>query len=120
LRVSTASADSPVLRIRITLSPEGLLSRFEAEGHAGKTARGTNIACAGVTTLLRTAGRICAARGILSAGAAGEPGDMSLFVDPAADGEWLRGVTDFLLQGVKDLQREFPGEIALRVETTEV
>jgi len=45
---------------------------------------------------------------------------MSLVIDPAANGEWLRGVTDFLLQGVRDLQREFPKEIALRVETTEV
>jgi len=45
---------------------------------------------------------------------------MSLSVNRDADGEWLRGVTDFLLQGVRDLQREFPGDIALRVETTEV
>jgi uncharacterized protein YsxB (DUF464 family) len=108
------------VRVLLALSPEGLLSRFVAEGHAGTTARGANIACAGVTTLLRTAGRLCAARGILAAGAAGEPGEMSLTVAPGADGEWLRGVTDFLLQGVRDLQREFPREIALRVETTEV
>jgi uncharacterized protein YsxB (DUF464 family) len=91
-----------------------------AEGHAGTAARGANVTCAGVTALLRTAGRVCAAKGILAAGAAGEPGVMSLSVDRTADGEWLRGVTDFLLQGVRDLQREFPGDIALRVETTEV
>jgi hypothetical protein len=38
----------------------------------------------------------------------------------APEGGWLRGVTDFLLRGVKDLQEEFPKEIALRLEMTEV
>ena len=102
------------------MSPEGLLSRFEADGHAGVAARGANVACAGATALLRTAGRLCAERGIVAAGAADRPGQMTLAVVPGAGGEWLRGVTDFLLQGVRDLQREFPREIALRVETTEV
>jgi hypothetical protein len=34
-------------------------------------------------------------------------------------GGWLRGVTDFLLRGMSDLQKEFPEKVALRVETTE-
>ena len=38
---------------------------------------------------------------------------------PAANDEWLRGVTDFLVRGMSDLQREYPDQIALRVGTTE-
>ena len=111
-----------MVRILVALSPDGLLRRFEAEGHAGAEAWGQNIACAAVTAMLRTAGRLCAERGITLAGGAGEPGEMRLILSAGAAPEagWLRGVTDFLLRGVKDLQDEFPEEIALRVEMTEV
>jgi uncharacterized protein YsxB (DUF464 family) len=109
------------VRIILEVSPRGLLRRFEADGHAGEKARGGNIACAALTTLLRTTGRLCAERGLMQAGAAEKPGEMSLIVRPgAADDAWLKGVTDFLLQGVQDLQAEFSKEITLRVETTEV
>ena len=113
------------MRILIALSPDGLLRRFEAVGHAGAAVRGHNVACAAVTTLLRTTGRLCVERGITlagGAGGAGEPGEMRLILSAGAapEGGWLRGVTDFLLRGVKDLQEEFPKEIALRLEMTEV
>ena len=85
-------------------------------------AAGRNIACAAATVLLRTAGSVCAGRGIMAAGGAEAPGAMKLELSPVADadGAWLRGITDFLQRGVKDLQDEFPREITLRVETTEV
>ncbi len=46
---------------------------------------------------------------------------MRLVVTPGAPAEtgWLRGVTDYLVRGMTDLQTEFPKEIALRVEMTE-
>jgi hypothetical protein len=46
---------------------------------------------------------------------------MRLVVSPDACSEtgWLRGVTDYLVRGMKDLQDEFPKEIVLRVEITE-
>ena len=111
-----------MVRILIALSPDRLMRRFEAEGHAGAALRGQNIPCAAVTTLLRTAGRLCAERGLAVSGGAGEPGEMRLILSSGAtsEGEWLRGMTDFLLRGVRDLQDEFPKEIALRVEMTEV
>jgi hypothetical protein len=54
-------------------------------------------------------------------GGAGMPGEMRLVVSPDASSEngWLRGVTDYLVRGMKDLQDEFPREIILRVEMTE-
>ena len=102
------------------MSPDGLLRRFEAEGHAGMTAAGRNIACAAVSVLLRTAGRVCVQRGLAVEGGAGKPGEMRLVVSPGSDSSgWLRGVTDFLLRGVTDLKDEFPKEVVLRVEMTE-
>lgn len=109
------------MSILIALSPDGLLRRFEAEGHAGAKAAGSNIACAAVSMLLRTAGRLCAERGLAREGGAGYPGEMHLVVspEPGPGSGWLRGVTDFVLRGVKDLKDEFPNEIVLRVEMTE-
>ena len=109
------------MRIFLAVSPDGLLRRFEAEGHAGTNMAGSNIACAAVTILLRTAGRVCTQRGLAVEGGAGGPGEMRLVVSPetGAGSGWLRGVTDFLLRGVHDLKDEFPKEIVLRVEMTE-
>jgi uncharacterized protein YsxB (DUF464 family) len=109
------------VRILLAVSPDGLLRRFEAEGHAGAKAAGSNIACAAVSMLLRTAGRLCAERGLALDGGAGNPGEMRLVLspEPGTGSGWLRGVTDFLLRGVKDLEDEFPKEIVLRVEMTE-
>lgn len=104
------------------MSQDGLLLRFEADGHPGNEPRGRNIACAAATTLLRTAGKLCAERALVREGGAGKPGELRLVVAPVPDGEraWLKGVTDFLLKGVKDLQDEFPREIRLLLEVREV
>ena len=109
------------MRIDLRVSPDGLLRRFEARGHAGTVRSGGNIACAAATALLRTAGRVCAEHGLPYDGGAGTQGEMRLVVTPEAVSEmgWLRGVTDFLVRGMKDLQNEFPEEIILRVEMTE-
>jgi uncharacterized protein YsxB (DUF464 family) len=110
------------VRIRLVVSPEGLLRGFEAEGHAGSVARGSNIACAAATALLRTAAGLCAGRGIVRSGGAAAPGQLHCELaspSPAARG-WLEGVSDFLIKGVNDLRDEFPGEIAVQVERTEV
>jgi uncharacterized protein YsxB (DUF464 family) len=109
------------LRVDLQVSPEGLLRRVEAKGHAGAVRSGGNIACAAATVLLRTAGRVCAEHGVPHEGGAGTPGEIRLVVTPGASTEigWLRGVTDYLVRGMTDLQDEFPKEIAVRVEMTE-
>ncbi len=108
-----------MLSVLLAVSRNKLLRRFEAKGHAGADA-GRNVACAAATILLRTAGRECSARGIVADGSAPGPGEMAMVLSgPAANDEWLRGVTDFLVRGMSDLQREYPDQIALRVETTE-
>ena len=109
-----------MLHVRLELSKEGLLKRFDAQGHAGDDL-GKNVVCAAATVLLRTAGRECLARGIVAGGNAARPGEMAMVLRDTGDdrGGWLRGVTDFLLRGMSDLQKEFPEKVALRVETTE-
>jgi uncharacterized protein YsxB (DUF464 family) len=104
------------------MSPRGHLQGFAAEGHAGASTAGRNTACAAATSLLRTAGMLCADRGLVEAGGAAEPGIMSMRLAAVGDRDqaWLRGVTDFLLRGLNDLAREFPREILVRTEQTEV
>ncbi len=104
------------------MSRDGLLESYDAAGHAGESPRGANIACAAVTALLRTAGKLCESRGLVQDGGGGKRGELRLIVAPVPDAEreWLRGVTDFLLRGVHDLQDEFPREIQLLLEVREV
>lgn len=104
------------------LSPRGILRGFDADGHAGADEVGRNIACAAATSLLRTAGKLCAERALVKAGGASAPGEMRLVLQAAANADdgWLKGMTDFLLRGLKDLAQEFPREIVVRTETTEV
>ena len=107
-----------MLSVRLSVSSAGLLRRFEAQGHAGADL-GKNIACAAATALLRTAERACRERGFVAQRLAAHPGQMSMVLGdlPESRTGWLRGVTDFLLRGMSDLQTEFPDQIVLRVET---
>ncbi len=109
-----------MLQVRLFLSKDGLLKRFDAQGHAGADL-GKNVACAAATVLLRTAGRECAARGIVAGANAAQPGEMAMVLTDRGEdrGGWLRGVTDFLVRGMSDLEREFPDKVVLHVETTE-
>jgi len=122
LHERTGSAVAPVLRIRLVMSRKGYLQAFEADGHAGAAGAGRNTACAAATSLLRTAGKLCADRGLVESGGAVRAGEMSMRLGAVSveDAAWLRGVTDFLLRGLDDLAREFPHQIVVRAEQTEV
>jgi hypothetical protein len=58
----------------------------------------------------------------VTGGGAAAPGEMKLLLAPGAEADdgWLGGMTDFLLRGLNDLAREYPREIVVRTETTEV
>jgi hypothetical protein len=69
--------------------------------------------------MLRTAARVLySVDGLVTTGAADTPGEMRLELsrDAKTGREWLRGVTDFLLRGLRDLEAEFPREIDLSVK----
>jgi uncharacterized protein YsxB (DUF464 family) len=77
---------------------------------------GANIACAAATTLLRTAARVLSSSDEFAVqGSADAPGELCVRVSSRrkTGTERLRGITDFLLRGLRDLEAEFPREIAI-------
>lgn len=118
-----------VIRCLIRLDAVGCLEGFEASGHAlsAKADRdggqGVDLACAAVTILLRTAGRLLHRHpGLRTAGGAPRGGEMLLEVGAVPDDArgWLQGATDFLLTGLRDIQSEYPQslEIVIRRKGT--
>jgi uncharacterized protein YsxB (DUF464 family) len=109
-----------LVTVALELEADGCLAGFMADGHAGGPP-GTNIACAAVTALLRTAARTVSGAGLAAGGGAESPGAMRLAVGPAAGSrrDWLRGVTDTLLRGLADVAAEAPGEVEVRITRVE-
>lgn len=107
-----------MIRVQVSLYPDGCLKRFAASGHARAGREGQDIICAAVTALLRTCARLLSGQPDLKvSGNAPEPGEMQLFLhDPPGDRlEWIRGITDFLLSGVQDLKAEFPEKLEIEI-----
>ncbi len=107
-----------MIRLSIVLDRRGCLSSFTADGHAGGAAAGQDIVCAAATALLRTAARsVLAVPGIGAEADAPAPGAMRLTVLRCEGRQrpWLRGVTDFLLTGLADLQAEYPQRVEMIV-----
>ena len=104
---------------RIQLDENGCIRYAEADGHAGGALKGANVACAGVTVLMRTAARLLEGDDeIRLNGEAPHPGSLFFRVDRYPEGKTdrLRGITQFLCLGLRDLQEDFPGEIEVRIE----
>ena len=107
-----------MIRLRVRLRPDGCLESCLAEGHSGLGGSGSDIVCAAVTVLLRTAGRLLEEDPRLRVGgAAPRPGALRLeLAEPPAERlERVRGVTDFLLRGLRDLAADYPRRVALDI-----
>lgn len=108
-----------VVRVRVVLAPGGWLEEVSASGHAGDQPAGSNLACAAVTVLVRTAYETLAQYdGVDIAGEAPEPGQLAFRLRrySGADAGRLLGVRDFLLAGLSGIEREFPGAVDVSVE----
>lgn len=105
--------------VTVTLSDEKVIETIRAVGHAGLSLRGTDIACAAFTVLLRTFLRtVEAAPGVV----------WSVREDVSEAFEWrasrvslagaavYRGWCEFLLRGLEDLQGEIPQAVQLHYE----
>lgn len=78
-----------------------------------------SVPCAAVSGLVGAAGRtLINAPGCRIDGSAPEPGFLELTVVRVRPGRgrWLRGVTDLLVQGLRDVATEFPGVVQLIIE----
>ena len=107
-----------MMSVSVSLSPDGCLERLEASGHAAGGPRGSNLACAAATALLRAAAEVLSGRaGVRCTGQAPAEGNLTLVVHSVAPeaGEWTRGVTDFLVQGCRRLQGESEGGLTVRI-----
>ncbi len=78
-----------------------------------------NPVCGIISLMARSVARVTAARpGWTVDGNALEPGNLSLVINerPEDTDEWLRGVTDTLLQALADVAGEYPGSVSVHIE----
>ena len=98
------------------------LVNLDVNGHAGYREAGVDIVCSAVSILARTIGRIllfelknnCEST-------SGERGSLKLKVYKIPDGkrEWMKGVTEFLLKGLSDLEKDYPAFIKFEITINE-
>ncbi len=104
-----------MVRVKATVQ-SGVFEEITAHGHAADRNTGANIPCAAVSALLRTAARLLELEeGVSIDGTAEKPGEFRLQLTSINDDklEWLRGVTDYLIIGLKTIEQDFPDEITL-------
>jgi uncharacterized protein len=107
-----------MIRARIVLEAGGSLLSFRASGHAASGTGGADLVCAAFSALARTAYRALEGqRGIELRGTAPEPGSLSFDVIRQPDRpERAGGIADFLVAGIGDLARDYPGEVEFVLE----
>jgi uncharacterized protein len=107
-----------MIRASVVLDADAALRSFKASGHAEAGDSGYDLVCAAFTILARTAYRALEAQpGIAMKGRATEPGSLSFdVVAKATSAERAAGVADFLVVGIGDLAREYPGKVELAVK----
>ena len=101
-----------MIEIMIAVNLYGNLKSLKAEGHSISAAKGSNIICAAVSAQLRSVVRVISScNGCKSQVTADHDGFLELSVD-TGDGEnrWLTGVTDVLLAGLMEVERDNPRE----------
>jgi uncharacterized protein YsxB (DUF464 family) len=111
-----------VIRIVVELDNRGLLRSLAADGHAAMLQESGSIPCAAVSALVGTAARLIEARdGIVHSGGASAAGSLNLTIHSAGRRErpWLQGVTDYVVAGLQDVEREYPAECRVEIRTKE-
>ncbi len=111
-----------MIRVRLELDAYGLLSSLETEGHAAVLTGAESVACAAVSALVRTAARLIEAReGVEHRGEAPSDGYLSIRVYrvPRRHRRWLLGVTDYLVAGVQDVERDYPDDCRVDIRVKE-
>ena len=108
-----------MIEVVVRIGSDGLMNRVRAQGHSGLGIAGTDVVCAAVTALLRTAARVLESDSLVQVdGAASRRGDLEFEVREVPDSrrQWFRGVQDSLLFGIADIAAEEPGHCSLTTE----
>jgi uncharacterized protein YsxB (DUF464 family) len=109
-----------LLEIEAVLDERGILQSCKASGHAKAGRKGTDIVCAAVSVLMRTAVRALSDRkGITLRYDAPEEGFLFLEANYTADGrEFLYAVGVFLTEGLASVVEEYPQHCRLTIRRT--
>jgi len=109
-----------MIKISLVCKKDGQLRSCTASGHAGYAAKGSDIVCAGVTSLLRTVLSLLESdAGVSLTSDSSEPGSLAFQVQNCdrASEALLIHCGDFLRCGVKLVADEYPDYVSLRVQT---
>lgn len=109
-----------MIQVQVIRSTDGMLRSCVAEGHAGFSAKGQDIVCAGVTVLLRTVLSLLesssSVRVVADAPKRGILAFRVLEYDKA-ETALLVHCGDFLETGLSSLSNDYPNHVSLRVQT---
>ena len=107
-----------MIEIEAVLDKDGVLKSCKACGHAKAGKTGTDIVCAAVSVLLRTAFSVLSNRkGIQVQGGAPEKGQLWLEAEYSAEGkDFLFACGEFLIDGLRSVAREYPKNCKLTIE----
>jgi len=99
-----------LIEIEAVLQSDGTLRACKVSGHAGAGKAGTDIVCAAVSVLMRTAlSTLSGRKGIMLRCGAPEKGQLWLEADYEAEGrDFLFAAGVFLIEGLKSVAQEFP------------
>ena len=110
-----------MIEIEAILEENGTLRACKALGHAGAGKAGTDIVCAAVSVLMRTAFSVLSNRkGITVRYGAPETGQFWLEADYEAEGkDFLFTAGVFLIEGLSSIAQEFPQNCRLNINTVQ-
>ena len=108
-----------MIEIEAVLEEDGTLRACKASGHAGVGKAGTDIVCAAVSVLMRTALTVLSGRkGITVRYGAPEKGQLWLEVDYEAEGkDFLFAAGVFLIEGLRSVVQEYPKNCKMSFST---
>jgi uncharacterized protein YsxB (DUF464 family) len=109
-----------LIEIEAVLDESGVLRSCKASGHARAGRKGTDIVCAAVSVLMRTAVRALSSRkGIMIRYDAPEEGFLFLEANYTAEGkEFLYSAGVFLTEGLASVAEEYPQHCRLTIRRT--
>jgi uncharacterized protein YsxB (DUF464 family) len=108
-----------LIDIEAVLDENGILRSCRASGHAGAGKTGSDIVCAAVSVLMRTAVRALSGRkGITVRYEAPEPGLLFLEADYTSGRDFLFAAGVFLIEGLASVAEEYPENCRLTIRRT--
>lgn len=108
-----------MILIDVSLDHAGLIYRCNVEGHADTGPKGSDLVCAAVSVLARTALMVLSdAEGIMVRGKAPERGLFRMEVEYLAEKrDFYSGISCFLLEGFDSISKEYPDNCIVRKHT---